>query len=623
MSQPAVASQSCTTTTTNSSSPKTRRVTFQASTKKAAATATAAASTSTATEASTALWTEKYAPLTAQDLVIPPKKVDQIRSWIQAATTAKASSKLLVLVGSPGIGKSAMVQVLAREMNLSIQEWSESHNNNGHQRSGGTLWSVDQTSPVESFGEFLKQTAVGYQSLNLVAAAGNNSRKRKATRDDTVASSSAGSIIVLDELPNLHGADAQERFREIMAAHILESRVPTILIFSNVLEGRHNPADLEQLVPSTLLYAPHPAAVQIVQIHPATKSRMKKVLTAIAKQEGVALSPQFAQDMHERSGGDLRFAITALQYEHVGSTRDHANNGKPGALKQAPRDTKLSTFHALGKLLYAKRQKGTLQLPAMASGNISNLSQWHDGRPPLDFDPERVVEFSDIEVGGALSFLGYHSPEFFTDVTELSEAFGHFSDAAVFCHERPEDRHSHSIFPGAYAASLAGRAVGNANKHPAPTKFRQFNAPKVFEVLRNRRANGGHVDQLKRRLSIGMGELSYRWTLVPTSNFATDCLPFVRKILPGAANASLDKMHSNFRPAHGQAENQEETVAKLKEQEEILKVDDIADYESDDDILVGATKPVAKLKTAPAPLPVSPTSAAATAPTDDVIVIDD
>jgi cell cycle checkpoint protein len=148
---------------------------------------------------------------------------------------------------------------------------------------------VDQQSPITQFEEFLKQSGVGYQSL--IMSGISTARKRKTPDDesnDPVADTSQGSIILLDELPNLHGTDAEARFRDIISEHITQSGVPTVLVFSNVLEGRHKPEDLERLVGHGLLYS---SAVQIMQIHAATKPRMKKILDSIAKQESNCRHP--------------------------------------------------------------------------------------------------------------------------------------------------------------------------------------------------------------------------------------------------------------------------------------------------------------------------------------------
>jgi cell cycle checkpoint protein len=128
------------------SAKRTRRVTFHNAT-----TETSASTSST----SSSLWVEKYAPSTSSDLCIAPKKVNEVRSWISAAIARTTPCKLLILVGSPGIGKSTMVEQLAQEMNLAVREWSESYSTGVYGPRG--ILSVDQQSPIAQFEEFLKQ----------------------------------------------------------------------------------------------------------------------------------------------------------------------------------------------------------------------------------------------------------------------------------------------------------------------------------------------------------------------------------------------------------------------------------------------------------------------------------
>lgn len=67
------------------------------------------------------------------------------------------------------------------------------------------------------------------------------------------------------------------------------------------------------------------------------------------------------------------------------------------------RDTFLTQFHALGKLLYAKRGP-----PGEGAGD-------EEGRGPLTFVPEEVLSQGGMELDWALAFLQYHCVDFFTD----------------------------------------------------------------------------------------------------------------------------------------------------------------------------------------------------------------
>ena len=351
-----------------------------------------------------------------------------------------------------------------------------------------------------------------------------------------------------------------------MERHISQTQTPTFFIFSDVQEGKHRPEDLERLIPSHILYSP---LVQILPIQPVTKSKMKKSLQAIAKVERLgSLSTEFVEEIHLSSGGDLRHAIFAMQFQCSSSmtttaiARRTSNNDEHSSSGGgAKKDAKLSTFHALGKLLYAKRKPSMQQQyhdfdddfmedhdvasshPSLQpNATVWNQSKWNDGRGPLEFVPEEVLGRIDMGLGSALTFLSYHSPDFFTDVTDLSRSFDLLSDAATFVDYQYVVQTSDGPFPTQCAACIGGRAVADGNKHPVPPQFRQFTAPKVFSVMKKNRENEIKIEQLRKRLSTTMGgrggsgsgkeKTSIHDNIGSAQQFVTDSLPYMRTVIP-------------------------------------------------------------------------------------------
>ena len=601
------------------------------------------------------LWQDVYAPQTLSEVCLAPKKVKEITSWLETAMQNHTSqNKLLILVGSPGIGKSTTIRLLAQERGWNLLQWNESissyqPNNNSNTSTISTstysadpysdsLLSIEQSSPLSSFESFLRQAGAGYRSLVLLTGEKESSsptKKRRITaRNDTLRSGkSPHSIILLEDLPHLHGWEAQMRFQAILSTHIRESTVPTILIYSDVVEGKHQPFELEKLVDPQLLYHHSSHLVHILNIHPPTKARMKRLLDAILqKQPGLrhlassssSSSSSFFEEWYARSGGDVRFAITALQLEGTGllsvpgnshhpsrsDTSNNNNNNNHRIIMGSPtgneRDTRLTTFHALGKLLYAKRQ------PGPPRSVLSGMERWHDSRPPIEFDPERVVEHSQIELSAALNFLECHCVDFFTDIAELSRALDAYSDVAHWLDRPFTGKREDSVFPDAYAGSLAGRAVSVFNQHPAPNKFRQFTAPNLYDAMRKRDENQCKLANVSRRMAHFLDDKNSSMTCVfqPTKQFATDCLTYVRIIDPDTVNSSLGQMVSYMskgsfeRPTefavmgvdatarqHSKEEpDEKEFELLLKEQEEVLRGDEIAEFDSDDDDLIGTNE---------------------------------
>ena len=83
----------------------------------------------------------------------------------------------MILVGSSGIGKSTMIQTLAREMDIEIITWNDIHvdynmshgiDAEGDNSRGGGMAYLPYQSQLHSFEEFLKSGGVGMKSLDLL-----------------------------------------------------------------------------------------------------------------------------------------------------------------------------------------------------------------------------------------------------------------------------------------------------------------------------------------------------------------------------------------------------------------------------------------------------------------------
>ena len=108
------------------------------------------------------MWVDKYAPTTAAQLCVAPKKVKELRAWMESSD----GCRLMVLVGGPGVGKSTAIRVLASELGWMVHEWSDSYSNQ-YQSGNGLLATVDQSNSLESFRDFLERTGAGFAPLQM------------------------------------------------------------------------------------------------------------------------------------------------------------------------------------------------------------------------------------------------------------------------------------------------------------------------------------------------------------------------------------------------------------------------------------------------------------------------
>lgn len=105
--------------------------------------------------------------------------------------------------------------------------------------------------------------------------------------------------------------------------------------------------------------------------NPITANSIKKILSKICREEQCKVSADQMDAIAKASGGDIRHAITSLQYfclkpNPTLSLSDEINHSDEGLSLPFGRDETLSLFHALGKFLHNKRESENL----VASGMI-------------------------------------------------------------------------------------------------------------------------------------------------------------------------------------------------------------------------------------------------------------
>ena len=132
---------------------------------------------------------------------------------------------------------------------------------------------------------------------------------------------------------------------------------------------------------------------------------------------------------------------------------------------------------------------------ASSSGSLTGSTILHDGdvpKPPMPpsltdvdgaFMPEGVLESSCFEEPSAAAFLHQNYLECFSDPHDLAEAASYLSDAHCLVEAYRRRPWQQALLP--YVASLAGRAVVTANRHPAPSRFLQTRKPQIYQVERD------------------------------------------------------------------------------------------------------------------------------------------
>lgn len=105
-----------------------------------------------------------------------------------------------------------------------------------------------------------------------------------------------------------------------------------------------------------------------VAFNPITLNTMKKILFRICQMEHCDVTAEYVDLIAKTSGGDIRQAITSLQFFclkpstcYRGALKEESDKpvrSDDGYSLHFGRDETLSLFHALGKFLHNKRESG-------------------------------------------------------------------------------------------------------------------------------------------------------------------------------------------------------------------------------------------------------------------------
>ncbi|XP_052688808.1 cell cycle checkpoint protein RAD17-like isoform X8 [Crassostrea angulata] len=453
------------------------------------------------------LWSDKHTPKSVSDLAVHKKKIEELQTWLQRHLNSKTMrSPMVLLTGPAGAGKSALVQVLAKELNCELKEWSnpiaaaydelsflDRRNNwSDYSRVEGSY----SSSQLSQFQQFLLR-ADKYNSLDIF---GNGTQ---------------GKVILVEEFPNIVYKDATS-FHDILRKYSKVGRCPLIFIISDSSSGESNE---RLLFPKHLQEELH---IENISFNPIAATTMLKFLTKIATEEAAHGMHKFSipskaviESISMSSAGDIRGAINALQFACLKDTHDllpttskgrqskkktsgEASKSKRAGNKSSAdsdstlaaiggRDTSLFLFRALGKILYCKRDDPSNH-PELAK--LPPHLREHE-RDPLSLNPEDVIEKCNLSGDYFNAYLHQNYLEFFSEISDVVRASEYLSDSDFMTFEWS----TQSILEE-YASSIATRGMLHSNssrsKHSSTGSglgWKPLHKPQWYSTCKTERQN--------------------------------------------------------------------------------------------------------------------------------------
>lgn len=459
------------------------------------------------------MWTDAHTPKDLEDLVIRRNKVQELVEWMHAPADA-----VCMLSGPAGCGKSTMVRVVAAACGREVVDYVGKV-----QVDRSVLYSSD----AHEYRDLYESKLEAYESF--------------CKRAWMPTFGASATVVVLDDVPIAVGDDQMERL--VRATLMLLSRSKKTLLVMTEISSKdasehqgysHGTRWEECTVPKALIRAIESSYRPTkISLNPIPKATMVKHLSSIIEDEGVVMSKTDIQAIAEQSQGDLSHAILTLQFAARGMSKARTRQaaGTPGSVNLVScmmRDSSLSLFHGLGKLLYNKR----IGMPPEASDM---------DRAPMDgFHPEETVHASGLSGPSVTAFLhenilSFVDDEYIGDVAEcleqisFSDVVSSQRDVTPYYGTVSDDPDGSRGLSDLMASIISSRGICFWNVHPAPRSWKPLRAPVAFKVEHARRTNAQRL-----RRAAAVHRIAYGGSVDESTfeSMATEMLPYLRSFNP-------------------------------------------------------------------------------------------
>lgn len=260
-------------------------------------------------------WTVKYKPKTLEEVVGNQEAKAKIIKWIQQWEKKPPKKRALLLYGPPGIGKTATIEALAKDLDM----------------------------------ELVESNASDYRTKDAVQRFAG-----RASANTTLFGKKR--LILFDELGGLTGK-ADRGGVSVTTKIVKETMSPLILIANNAYDPKF----------STLR-----RYCQLIEFKKPARTQIRSHLKKICKSEGIETDKETLDLITERAGRDVRSAVNDLQA--LADGKKHLTYEDVAWLGY--RDRKEVIFRVLNEIFYAKDSRDAKYAVDMADVDLDMLFEW-------------------------------------------------------------------------------------------------------------------------------------------------------------------------------------------------------------------------------------------------------
>ncbi|KAL3994778.1 Rad17 cell cycle checkpoint family protein [Acanthocheilonema viteae] len=261
---------------------------------------------------------DRFPVQNVEQLAVNPKKINELRRWMQKKEGRCRECKLLLLTGPTGSGKSTAVKMLCRELKFELIEWncSESYDVFYDPEGEEVIYEENQ---VRKFAKFLKSSDRGCLEKSILQK-----------------------VILVEQLPNVFYQDPS-----ILHATLRNTIKNTVCMYIFIMSDVDSCWYLspKRILPTNIRYQ---LGFEELAFNASAIIFLSKALRRITLLLKIDVSPLQIKRIAENSNGDIRTAIHNLQLCFDG-------NREFDEVCCLHSSTLVNPYHSLGKLLYAKR----------------------------------------------------------------------------------------------------------------------------------------------------------------------------------------------------------------------------------------------------------------------------
>jgi len=289
-------------------------------------------------------WTELYRPKSLKDVVGNPKAVKELKDWAISWESGTPVKRVVVLIGSPGVGKTSAAMALANDFG-----WGMIEMNASDERSGEAIRRVALRGALsDTFtdtGEFLSH---------------REGRKK---------------LIILDEADNIFGREDHGGVPAIVEL-IVKTMHPVILIVNDFYALSRKSSAIKD---KTL-------QIKFSRIQTAT---VKGLLRRIAVDRGLQVPDRVLEIIANNSNGDLRAALRDLQA--VGLGNDDIREEQAEVLDN--RLTSKTNYELMAEVFHGNSPARARSLMIEAQENPEHMTLWVEENLPIAYkDAEDLLK---------------------------------------------------------------------------------------------------------------------------------------------------------------------------------------------------------------------------------------